>query len=128
MVKKILEGDGWLVFRFAGSKPLDLVAFRNGKIMLVECKLSGVDTEAIEKAHRYASLTGLPVMIFFIENGALKSLMVNPVERKGWANSVQMLHEFADYILNKTGLESLCFEDWDKLIWDFLYEGADTKC
>lgn len=124
-VKRMLEESGWIVFRFAGSKPLDLIGFKHGKVILAECKLSGVDSEAVEKAHEYANLTGLPVIIFFPENGNVKSLMFKPVERKPWANTVVLLHDFVDYIINRFGLESLCYEDWDSIIWGFLYgEGA----
>lgn len=120
-VKRMLEKQGWTVFRFAGSKPLDLIGFRHGKIILIECKLNGLDSEAVEKAHKYADLTGLPVMIYFPENGSVKALLFKPVERKNWANTVQLLSEFVDYVLNKFGLEALCYEDWGKIIWNFLY-------
>ena len=41
-VKERLERHGWLVFRCAGSKPIDLIAFRSGKLPLwVECKTRG---------------------------------------------------------------------------------------
>jgi Holliday junction resolvase len=37
-----LEADGWLVVRSAGSKgPADLIGFRPGETVLVQCKLDG---------------------------------------------------------------------------------------
>ncbi len=36
--KKKLEDLGFMVFRCASSKPVDLVAVREGCVMLVECK------------------------------------------------------------------------------------------
>ena len=37
-VRRKLKSVGFVVFRCAGSRPVDLVAFRDGKILLVECK------------------------------------------------------------------------------------------
>jgi len=40
-VKRLLEGEGWVVIRAAGSKPVDLVALRDGAVLFVECKKRG---------------------------------------------------------------------------------------
>ncbi len=40
-VKRALEGLGFVVVRCAGSKPVDLVALRPGRVLFVECKKSG---------------------------------------------------------------------------------------
>ena len=37
-VKERLKGLGYMVFRCAGSRPVDLIAIKEGKILLVECK------------------------------------------------------------------------------------------
>ena len=37
-VKDLLETRGWIVVRAARSKPVDLVAMKNGRILLIECK------------------------------------------------------------------------------------------
>jgi len=37
-VKKYLERLGYKVFRLAGSKPLDLIAFSRKEVYLIECK------------------------------------------------------------------------------------------
>jgi Holliday junction resolvase len=37
-VRRKLRSLGFVVFRCAGSRPVDLIAFRDGKITLVECK------------------------------------------------------------------------------------------
>ena len=39
-VKLKLEKDGWRVIRSAGSKIPDLIAAKDGKIIIVECKVS----------------------------------------------------------------------------------------
>ncbi|MBW2636195.1 MAG: restriction endonuclease [Deltaproteobacteria bacterium] len=40
-VKRFLEGEGWVVIRAAGSKPIDLIAFKDGTILFIECKKRG---------------------------------------------------------------------------------------
>ena len=41
-VKALLESMGFVVFRLAGSKPFDLIAFGpKGNVYLIECKLRG---------------------------------------------------------------------------------------
>jgi len=37
-VKNILSKAGWYVWRLAASKPFDLIAIKNGEILIVECK------------------------------------------------------------------------------------------
>jgi len=34
----VLREYGWIVWRFAGSKPVDLIAFRGRDIAIIECK------------------------------------------------------------------------------------------
>ncbi|RLI06466.1 hypothetical protein DRO24_04880 [Candidatus Bathyarchaeota archaeon] len=40
-VKRFLEGEGWVVIRAAGSKPIDLVALKDGVVLFIECKKRG---------------------------------------------------------------------------------------
>ena len=37
-VRERLKGLGYMVFRCAGSRPVDLIAIKDGGILLVECK------------------------------------------------------------------------------------------
>ncbi len=37
-VKELLEKDGWYVIRSGGSKKPDLIAGKDGKILVIECK------------------------------------------------------------------------------------------
>lgn len=39
-VKNLLEKKSWIVIRAARSKPVDLIALKNGRILMVECKYS----------------------------------------------------------------------------------------
>lgn len=38
-VKKYLEKKGFRVFRLAGSKPADLIAMKQNKVYIIECKI-----------------------------------------------------------------------------------------
>lgn len=49
-LKLKLESEGWHVIRSGGSKKPDLVCGRNGKIMIIECKVTGSDKIYLEKA------------------------------------------------------------------------------
>lgn len=37
-VRDILSKAGWYVWRLAASKPFDLIAIKDGKILIIECK------------------------------------------------------------------------------------------
>jgi len=37
-VRNILESFGWVTVRAARSKPIDLIALKDGRILLIECK------------------------------------------------------------------------------------------
>ena len=37
-VREKLKANGYVVFRCAGSRPVDLVAFKDKRVLLVECK------------------------------------------------------------------------------------------
>jgi len=41
-IVQILERHGWIVFRCYRSRPLDLIAYRDGKIYFIECKSHAV--------------------------------------------------------------------------------------
>jgi Holliday junction resolvase len=54
-VKSFLEDHGWFCIRAAGSKPIDLVAWKDDIIWLVECK-TGRASSAKEKEKIYNTL------------------------------------------------------------------------
>jgi Holliday junction resolvase len=37
-VRNLLESCGWVTLRAARSKPVDLIALKDGRILLIECK------------------------------------------------------------------------------------------
>ncbi|MHA1721744.1 MAG: hypothetical protein ACTSXW_01570 [Candidatus Baldrarchaeia archaeon] len=45
LVRDILLKAGWYVWRLAASKPFDLIAIRNGEILIIECKKGSVLTK-----------------------------------------------------------------------------------
>ncbi|MHC1600108.1 MAG: restriction endonuclease [Candidatus Methanospirareceae archaeon] len=58
-VKRNLEDNGYLVFRMAGSKPIDLIALKNGEVLLIECKTyKNVPKGEIEKLREMANRAG----------------------------------------------------------------------
>ncbi|MEM3692448.1 MAG: hypothetical protein QXI39_00285 [Candidatus Bathyarchaeia archaeon] len=79
-VKKYLESLGWTVFRCAGSKPLDLIAIRDGKAIAVECKASPYDAECflITDAKDWSERLKVPVVVYFPDNGCLNHFLVVP--------------------------------------------------
>jgi Holliday junction resolvase len=38
IVKGLFESRGWVTVRAARSKPIDLIALKDGRILLIECK------------------------------------------------------------------------------------------
>ena len=57
-VRRILTLHGWRVIRATGSKPIDLVAFRPGRVPLViECKFNRSPSKAMVGAMRQLGLS-----------------------------------------------------------------------
>ncbi len=48
-VKDMLERDGWYVIRSAGSKKPDLIAAKDGKVVVIECKSTSKQTLYLDK-------------------------------------------------------------------------------
>jgi len=62
-VKKYLEGKGYTVLRCAASKPVDLVAIKDGRAILIECKTR--ETKKIpEKLVKLSKESGADVLVF----------------------------------------------------------------
>ncbi len=60
-LKKLLEKEGFAVVRSAGSKGVDLIAGKNGKILIFECKSSSklyVSKEDIDKLINFSKTFG----------------------------------------------------------------------
>jgi len=65
-VKFILECNGWTCIRSAASKVVDLVCFKEGRILLVECKRSFHDyVRRQEKIQRLSVKLGLPILVVY---------------------------------------------------------------
>lgn len=45
-VRSMLESRRWIVIRAARSKPVDLIAVKNGSILMIECKYDSWISEA----------------------------------------------------------------------------------
>jgi len=65
-VKRLLTRNGWKVFRCASSKPLDLIAAKNNRVLFIECKSNyreyGPEMKRLSKISRQ---TGFPVHLIF---------------------------------------------------------------
>lgn len=61
--KKYLEGIGFVVFRCAGSKPVDLIALSPEHRYLVECKSSKISKDELERKLDMAFKAGCDLMV-----------------------------------------------------------------
>ncbi|ENN96109.1 resolvase, Holliday junction-type [Methanocaldococcus villosus KIN24-T80] len=62
-LKELLEKEGFAVIRSAGSKGIDLIAGKNGKILIFECKSSNknrfyINREDVEKLIKFSEIFG----------------------------------------------------------------------
>jgi len=92
-IKKILEKMRWTVFRIAASKPVDLVAFRNGDVKIIECKnYPQFRIADIEHCMKISRKTGRPV--YLIRKLPTGLLIVTPVHATGKKRSKLFDQEF----------------------------------
>jgi len=133
-VKKLLQSQGFTVFRCASSKPLDLVAFKLGKVLLVECKTSlNISEKDKEKLGQWSAKLGFPVALFSKGDGDIQVQIFEASQRKPWKNTFQLLEDFIQFLMEKF---SQSFPDGDhwvnlsqldssQVIWNFLF-GSET--
>jgi hypothetical protein len=77
-VKHNLQRDGFVVFRFAGSKPLDLLAIKNGKVMFCECKTYLPTSEDKAKVGAWSATLGFPVSLFWKNGDVIECEVYEP--------------------------------------------------
>ena len=73
-VKEHLSKNGYLVFRLAGSKPIDLIAYKDNKLYLIECKYNpkSIDKKTIEKLSEYRSrYPGVEILVAYSRDGVI---------------------------------------------------------
>ena len=76
-IKDRLEAKGWIVTRSAGSKgPFDLLAVKNGKILLIQCKWRRGNMDAKNLVDIASKAGGLPILATHIK-GKVVFLNVN---------------------------------------------------
>jgi Holliday junction resolvase len=126
-VKQILLKEGFVVFRFAGSKPLDLMAIKNGKILFCECKTYPPTKEDREKVGAWSTTLGFPVCLYWNSGNGVNREVFEP--KLNVANNVYlMLNDFIYFLLDKyskafpngDGWIDISNLDEEKAIWDFL--------
>jgi len=63
-VRDLLRKRGFIVLRCAGSKPVDLVALKKGRIVLVECKSDGyIPPKQMKKLEKIVKKAGAELLI-----------------------------------------------------------------
>jgi len=68
-VKRILEAHGFVVFRCAGSRPIDLIAFApNRQIFFIECTRASKDRATIERQKALADRCGATYVLISRKN------------------------------------------------------------
>jgi Holliday junction resolvase len=67
--KKYLEERGWRAFRCAGSKPVDLIALREGKVCIVECKTSRISKKELQEKLSMARAVKCGLMVVMLGQG-----------------------------------------------------------
>jgi len=128
-VKRLLENQGYIVFRCAGSKPLDLVAFRMGKVLVCECKTGSISAKDRERLGEWSVKLGFPVALFIKDNGSVQAEVFEPSERKHWRTTYELLDDFLQFLLDNYGQDFGCGDGWvnlsqldsSKAIWNFLF-------
>ena len=79
-VRKALENKGYFVIRAAASRPVDLVAIRNGKTVLIECK-SGSSRISKFRAKELLKLSKeLKVDVLLAHEGEDGKVVIEPLE------------------------------------------------
>ncbi|MDH7506544.1 MAG: hypothetical protein QHH15_01985 [Candidatus Thermoplasmatota archaeon] len=130
-VKKLLEKQGFIVFRCASSKPLDLVAFRMGKVLVCECKTSLISEKDREKLGEWSVKLGFPVALFTKENGNVQCEVFEGQPKKNWRTTYELLDDFIQFLLDNYSKHFPNDDSWVNLsqldspqaIWKFLFEG-----
>ncbi|MDI6715315.1 MAG: hypothetical protein QMD43_09915 [Thermodesulfovibrio sp.] len=128
-VKKLLEKQGYTVFRCASSKPLDLVAFRMGKVLVSECKINPISEKDKERLGEWSVKLGFPVALFTKEDGNVQLEVFEGQPRKHWRTTYELLNDFIQFLLDNY---SMCFPNGDswinlsqldssQTIWKFLF-------
>ncbi|WP_423792023.1 Holliday junction resolvase Hjc [Methanocaldococcus indicus] len=99
-LKTILESYGYAVVRSAGSKGVDLIAGKNGRILIFECKSTNkekiyVQKEDVEKLINFSEIFGgIPYLAIKINK---KIFFINPYilennNKKSYAISEDFLY------------------------------------
>jgi len=77
-VRTLFEENGWVVLRTARSKPVDLVALKNGNVLLIECKYgSRLRIREKSKLIELAEIAGGQPILAFREKYKHRVILVN---------------------------------------------------
>ncbi|RLG21555.1 hypothetical protein DRN74_01480 [Candidatus Micrarchaeota archaeon] len=102
--KKLLENAGWIVTRLPASKsPADLIAIKNGKTLLIQCKKTQKDSLYVyglntlrEKAKKHGAI---PVLVYgFGRSPAYAKRITGDKEKLKKSEKNTLLREFISLI------------------------------
>ena len=94
-VKEKLEKDGWFVIRSAGSKKPDLIAAKNKKVVVIECKVSKnsvlyLQKDEVEKLKKVASNFNADAMYAIKYKRKIHFVFTNQLHEKGSSFSLKL--------------------------------------
>jgi len=78
LIRKLYEADGWTVIRCAASKPIDLIAFKQGKVQPIECKIDWKhDKQEIERLRELSDKIGFPILLIYKKQNNLIAQLID---------------------------------------------------
>jgi len=79
-IKQLYENNGWVVIRCAGSKPVDLIAFKHGLVHIIECKTETPTNRDREHLRGLSKQIGRPIILCYKKG---KQVIGEIVEERG---------------------------------------------
>jgi len=64
-IKQLYKSNGWVVIRCAASKPVDLIAFKQGLVHIIECKTKMPTKRDRERLRELSKKIGWPIILCY---------------------------------------------------------------
>ena len=81
-VKHLFESQGWHCIRSASSRFPDVVCFRNGKVVVIECKSKWEEhVDELRKISKKTMKMGVPVFLVYRNKPGYSAIKIEP---DGW--------------------------------------------
>jgi len=85
-VARKLRDEGYFVIRAAGSKPIDLIAIKDGQVMLVECKTKKPSPSEVEELRELGRKLGVRIALA-VKGEAIKTIHSPPTHKTHQTNT-----------------------------------------